>query len=68
MPKKYNNILKYNHGEKSIKVQIDFYADTKSLFEKMDTCYNNPKKSSRTKININTLLLLFDCLVIIHFI
>ena len=68
MPKKYNNILKYNHGEKSTKVQIDFYADTKSLFEKMDTCYNNPKKLSRTKININTLLLLFDCLVIIHFI
>ena len=27
------------------------YADTKSLFEKIDTCYNNPEKSSKRKEN-----------------
>ena len=51
MPKEYGNVLKYNRGKKSVKAQIVFYADTVPLFEKMDTCYNNPKKSSITKIN-----------------
>ena len=30
------------------------YADLESLLEKMDTCYNNPKSSSTTKINKHT--------------
>ena len=45
MPKKDNKILKYNHGEKSMKVPFIIYADVESLLEKMDTCHNNPEKS-----------------------
>ena len=46
-----NKILKYNHGENSMKVPFIIYADLESLLEKMNTCHNNPKKSSTTKIN-----------------
>ena len=45
MPKENNEILKYNQGEKSMKVQIIIYADLEPLLEKMSTCHNNPKKS-----------------------
>ena len=41
-----NKILKYNHGNKSIKVTFIIYADLESLLEKMSTCHNNPEKSS----------------------
>ena len=34
MPEKDNKILKYNHGEKSMKVPFIIYADLKSLLEK----------------------------------
>ena len=51
MPKEDNKILKHNHGEKSMKVRFIIYADLESLLEKMSTCHNNPKKSSKTKIN-----------------
>ena len=54
MPKEDNKILKYNHGEKSLKVPFIIYADLESLFEKMNTCNNSPKKSSTTKINKHT--------------
>ena len=49
MPKEDNKILKYNHGEKSMKAPFIIYADMESLFEKMSTCRNNPKNSSTTK-------------------
>ena len=55
MPTKDNNVIKYNHGEKSIKLPFVVYADLKCLLEKMSTCYNNPKESSTTKINKHTL-------------
>ena len=45
MPKENNKILKYNHGEKSMKVPFIIYANLESLPEKMSTCHNNPKKS-----------------------
>ena len=51
MPKEDNRILKYNHGEKSKKVPFITYADLGSLFGKINTCHNNPKKLSTTKIN-----------------
>ena len=54
MPKKDNKILKYNHGEKSMKAPFIIYADLESLLEKMNTCHNNSKKSSTTKINKHT--------------
>ena len=50
MPTKDNNIIKYNQGEKSIKMPFTIYADLQCLLEKMSTCQNNPNKSSTTKI------------------
>ena len=49
-----NNKIKYNQGEKSIKLPFIVYADLECLFEKMSTCYNNPEESSTTKINQHT--------------
>ena len=37
-----------------MKVQFIIYADLESLLEKMNTCHNNPEKSSTTKINKHT--------------
>ena len=54
MPTKDNNIIKYNQGEKSIKLSFIVYSDLECLLEKMSTCYNNPKESSTTKINKHT--------------
>ena len=51
MPREDNEILKYNHGEKSMKVTFIIYADLESLLEKMNTCHNNPEKSSTIEIN-----------------
>ena len=50
MSNKDNDILKYNHGEKSMKVSFTIYADLESLLEKMSTCHNT-KESSAAKIN-----------------
>ena len=54
MPTKDNNTIKYNQGEKSINMPFVVYADLECLLEKMSTCYNNPEKSSTTKINKHT--------------
>ena len=54
MPTKGNNTIKYNHGEKSIKMPFTIYADLECLLEKMSTCQNNSNKSSTTKINKHT--------------
>ena len=54
MPNEDNKILKYNHGEKSMKVSFIIYADLKPWLEKMSTCHNNPKNPSTTKINKHT--------------
>ena len=54
MPTKNNNIIKYNHGEKSLKLPFVRYADLECLLEKMSTCINNPNESSTTKINKHT--------------
>ena len=54
MPTKDNNIIKYNHEEKSMKEPFIIYADLECLLEKMSTCINNPNESSTTKINKHT--------------
>ena len=41
MPIKGNNTIKYNHGEKSIKMPFTIYADLEFLLEKMSTCQND---------------------------
>ena len=51
MPTKDNNIIKYNQGEKSMKLSFVVYADLECLLEKMSTCQNNPNESSTTEIN-----------------
>ena len=54
IPTKDNNAIKYNQGEKFIKLPFVVYTDLECLLEKMSTCYNNPEESSTTKINKHT--------------
>ena len=42
-------ILKYSHGEKSIKAAFMIYADLQCLLEKMHSCQNNFEKSYTEK-------------------
>ena len=51
MPGPNNNIIKYNQGDKSLKLPFIIYADLECLLKKIDTCQNNPDLSSTTKIN-----------------
>ena len=54
MPTNDNNTIKYNQGEKSIKLPFIVYAALECLLEKMSTSYNNAEESSTTKINKHT--------------
>ena len=54
MPTKDNNTIKYNQGEKSIKLPFVVYADLECLFEKISTCQNNQNESSTAEINKHT--------------
>ena len=45
MANEYNKILKYNHGEKSVKAPAIICADLECLLEKMHSCQNNLEKS-----------------------
>ena len=67
MPEEDDRILKYNHGEKSMKVPFIIYADLESLHEKISTCHNNHEKLSTTKINKH-IPSGFHCLHIAHLI
>ena len=51
MPNENNKIIKLNHGEMRMKVSFIICPDLKSLLHKLSICYNNPEKSSATKIN-----------------
>ena len=50
-----SKIIKYNHGEKSMKASFTIYADLERLLEKMRSCQNNPEKSSTEKTTMHTL-------------
>ena len=54
MPNEDNKILKYNHGEKSMKAPFIIYADLEFLLDKISTCLNNLEKSSTAEINKHT--------------
>ena len=54
MTEEHNKILKNNHGEKSMGAPFVIYADLEPLLEKINTCHNNPGKSSTTKIHKHT--------------
>ena len=49
MPNEDNKILKYNHGEKSLKASFMIYAELECLLEKMQSCQNNLEKSYTEK-------------------
>ena len=51
MPTKDNNTIKYNQGEKSIKLPYTIYADLECLLKKISTCQNNPNESLTTEID-----------------
>ena len=51
IPKEDNKILKYNHGNKSMKIQVIIHAGLESLLKKISTCHNGPIKLSTTKRN-----------------
>ena len=53
MPTRDNNTLKYNHGEKSLKVPWVIYADFECLLIKQQLCPNNPKESYTEKKSIH---------------
>ena len=54
MPNENNEILKYNPGEKLLKVSFIIYADLECLLEKINTFQNNPEKSyTEKKLSIN---------------
>ena len=42
---KTEKILKYNHGQNSLKAPFMIYVDLECLLEKTHSCQNNPKKS-----------------------
>ena len=44
MPGKVKNILKCNHGKKSIKAPFIVHADTEPLLEEINIFHNNPEK------------------------
>ena len=67
MPTKDNNTVKYNQGEKSIKLPFVVYADLECLLEKISTYQNNPRESSITEIN-NYEPLVIHYLCIVHLI
>ena len=64
MPEKDNKILKYNQGEKSMKVPFIISADLESSL--MNT-YNNPEKSSINKMK-SIYPLVIHCLHNVHLI
>ena len=51
MPDKDNNILRYNSGEKHMRVTFIMYADLGCLLENISTCHIDPNKSLKIKIN-----------------
>ena len=54
MPNEDNKILKYNHGEKSMKASFTVYDNLECLHEKMHSCQNNPEKPSKEKTTMHT--------------
>ena len=45
----FEKILKYKPGEKSLKVPFIIYSDLECLLGKMDSCQNDPERSSTEK-------------------
>ena len=57
MPIDDSQILKYNYGEKTLKVPAIIYADLECSLEIMHSCQNNFKKSyTEKKLSIHLLV------------
>ena len=54
MPEEDNKILKYKHGEKSMKAPAVIYFDLECSLEKINACHDDPEKSSTSKITKHT--------------
>ena len=54
MSGKGKNILKYKHGENSVKGPFVISAVTESLLEKVGACYNDLENPSTVKVNKQT--------------
>ena len=65
MPNENTKILKYNHGEKSMKAPFIIYADLECLLEKVHSCQNNFEKSYAEK-ELSIRLLVIQCLQVAH--
>ena len=66
MPNEHSKILKYNHGEKSMKAPAIICADLECLLEKMQSWQNNPEKSyteKKTKHTPSGYSLFTNCLL-----
>ena len=61
MPKEYNKVLKYNHGERSMKHPFIIYAELDSLFKKCAFVIIILKDHQKLK-NMNIPLLVIQCL------
>ena len=58
MSDEFNRILKYNHGETSLKAPAIIYADLECLLEKTHSYQNNPEKSyTEKKLSIRLLII-----------
>ena len=72
MPEEDNKILKYNPGEKSLKVPVIIYADLECLLEKIDTSQNNLEESytekKKKKLSINLYSRVTHGLHVVHLI
>ena len=65
MPNENNKILKYNHGEKSLKAPFMIYTYLECLLEKMYSCQYNPEKcytEKKTKHTPSGYSLFTNCL------
>ena len=49
MPQEGKNILKYHHGDKSLRVPFIIYADLECLLKKQQSCQSNPENSYRQR-------------------
>ena len=63
MLEKSENILKYNHGEKSIKILFIIHANIEFLLEKLNIRHDNPEKPTTTTINSSQLFIIFTLFI-----
>ena len=53
MPSEDNKLLKYNSGEKSLKVPFIIYADLERFLQKINTCQILKNLTQKRKLSIN---------------